>query len=453
MCKVLLKTLFSFFLFTSISATNASANALDEAVPRLTLKHFVPNVEIESISRTSGDMYFVELKGGGSIIMSQDGRYVLHYEEDSLHRVSDIINNPSAYDTWRYAGGSYYGSKSGAELAIRAAREISRSSELSLTELKETPVEDLFSVIVNGHAVMYILDGSFLIDGSLLDIHYQRNLTDDINRRVRAELISQLDPDSLIEYKAGDHNSDHTATVFVEIGEEYSRLFFDNLAAYKQAGIDIRVAAVHRGVEFTESAYKRQKAAWCAKDKKKAFELAMRGAPLQELASLPGSAISSCSTFVHKFSTNGMNARLGMLGVPTFYMASGDKLDGYIAPDILVEYLASREAIGPAEELSRDASLKIDMINAELKVLAEQQRLEKQWYRHVECAAHIKAATQERSPGEYGYEEGKRQHDQYIDKAVSLGYKSRSETVRKANAWMQTHEISIDTLRLCISNL
>lgn len=145
-------------------------------------------------------------------------------------------------------------------------------------EITPTGIEGLWQ-IAHGGVIAYITaDGRYLLDGDLIDLKTDTNLTAREQRRWRLAQLAQVDEEDMIVY-APDAAA-HSVTIFTDAECAYCRALHARIGDLLAAGIEVRylsypLAGPGSGA-FTEA----QKV-WCAEDRKQALTRATRDQPVQ----------------------------------------------------------------------------------------------------------------------------------------------------------------------------
>lgn len=196
----------------------------------------------------------------------------------------------------------------------------------------ESPVPGLYEVGY-GQDILYVTkDGRFALQGDLINLNSKENLTENRRAQGRVQLIKTLNEKDMIVFPATAGKTRHTVTVFTDIDCGYCRKLQSQISEYNKAGITVRYLAFPRSGTDTPSYFKAA-AVWCAKDRRAALTIAMRGDEVKS---------KTCDNPVKGHLA--VAERLGISGTPTMVLEDGSVVPGYLPPDRLVqalEHLAS----------------------------------------------------------------------------------------------------------------
>lgn len=179
-----------------------------------------------------------------------------------------------------------------------------------------------------GTDIFYVsADGRFLLRGDLYDMRTQANLTESRRAVYRRGLIDELNLKDLVVFAPKDRKVRHVVYVFTDIDCNFCRQLHHDIARYNELGIEVRYLAYPRSGPDTPSYYKIV-SVWCSEDQRDAMTRAKAGEMIPA---------KKCENPVLKHME--VANRVGVSGTPTFVLADGSTLPGYVPPDRLAEYL------------------------------------------------------------------------------------------------------------------
>lgn len=193
-------------------------------------------------------------------------------------------------------------------------------------EIAEAPLPGLYEVR-EGYQIRYVdAEGrlAFLF-GDITDLATGENLTENRRRAFRRELFEDIDRWDPIDFVPED--AAHTIAVFTDIDCGYCRQLHAQRAAYNELGIGIRYFAFPRAGLDSQTAAN-MTSIWCAEDRREAMTRAKRGESLpHRLCPAP---IASHAQ---------LGRQLGLRGTPMLLTGSGEIINGYVAPQALLQIL------------------------------------------------------------------------------------------------------------------
>jgi thiol:disulfide interchange protein DsbC len=194
--------------------------------------------------------------------------------------------------------------------------------------IEPTNLKGLYEVMV-GPKLFYISeDGSYLIQGSLIDIKARRDLTEPRLAEGRLNALKKVGAANMIVFKP--KSTKYVAYVFTDIDCGYCRKLHSEIKQYLDAGIEIRYLFFPRAGENSES-YKKAVAVWCAANRNDALTKAKKGESVPD---------KSCDNPVSQHMALG--AALGASGTPMIVTDKGSILPGYV-PAAQLSQLLTRE--------------------------------------------------------------------------------------------------------------
>lgn len=202
--------------------------------------------------------------------------------------------------------------------------------------IRETPVGNLYEVVIGSRLVYVSGDGRYLIEGEITDLERQKNLTAPRLNQVTLAAIDAIGEQQMLIFEAQGETR-HTLTVFTDIDSAYSRKLQQQIGEYTGRGIRVRYLFFPRAGSSSAS-YDKAVAVWCAPDRKQALEQAMAGRPVESPA---------CENPVEQHLA--LARRLGVSGAPVLVLDSGDMLPGYVTAERLLEVLARMESMKQVE--------------------------------------------------------------------------------------------------------
>ena len=190
-----------------------------------------------------------------------------------------------------------------------------RLSEISITELKPSPIPGLYEMTFGTRLAYVSADGQYMLMGDLIDLDSRRNLTAIRRGGMVLKSIDALGEANMIVI--GPANPKRTLTVFTDVDCPYCARLHREVPKLTQAGVKVRYLLYPRAGKDTETD-KRSIAVWCAKDRVKAIDNAKSGGKVE---------MKTCANPVDEHVRLGHEA--GVEGTPTIVMDDGRVLPGY----------------------------------------------------------------------------------------------------------------------------
>lgn len=217
---------------------------------------------------------------------------------------------------------------SDAELAAVQAKVSGLFSEIKPEHVFPSEIDGWYTVR-KGAIVAYIsADGRYLLQGDMIDLDTQVNLTEQDRNQARVEMLAELPEDQMIVFSPDEVK--HTVSIFTDIDCTYCRRLHNQIDDYLAQGIEIRYLLYPRSGPATSSWTKAEQV-WCAKDRNEALTLAKLDKDFQ-----PGDCDPSIISTHYA-----MGQEVGLRGTPAIVLEDGTLVSGYLPPLQLTEALSA----------------------------------------------------------------------------------------------------------------
>ena len=141
-------------------------------------------------------------------------------------------------------------------------------------EITPSPIPGLYEVVI-GHKLAYVTEnGRYLMQGTLIDIEMQKDLTEPRVNAIKSKAITSLNEEMMVIF--GPEKAKHNVTVFTDIDCGYCRKLHSEIDQYMEQGIRIRYLFYPRA-GVGSSSYQKAVSVWCADDRKAAMTTAKSG--------------------------------------------------------------------------------------------------------------------------------------------------------------------------------
>lgn len=214
------------------------------------------------------------------------------------------------------------------ELLEVRARVSEVFQEIAPEHVHTSPVDGWYT-IRKGAIVAYIsADGRYLLQGDLIDLDGEINLSELTRNEARLEMLAELPEDEMIVFSPA--NPKFAVTVFTDIDCTYCRRFHNQIDEYLAQGIEVRYLLYPRNGPESSSWAKAEKV-WCAADRNEALTLAKQDKAF-ESKKCDASALATHYA---------LGQDVGLRGTPAIVLQDGTLVSGYLPPLQLTEALAS----------------------------------------------------------------------------------------------------------------
>lgn len=198
--------------------------------------------------------------------------------------------------------------------------------------IRSTPIPNIFEVVVGARLVYVTGDGRYLIEGEIVDLEQQKNLTNPRLNQITVAAVDAVGEQNMLIFEPPEQ-AKHTVTVFTDIDSAYSRKLHQQIGQYTNRGIRIRYLFYPRAGEGSDS-FAKAVAVWCAPDRLQAITRVMAGEPIDS---------ASCPNPVHSHWQLG--ERMGVSSAPVMVLENGDMLPGYVEAGRLYEILGKMKRL------------------------------------------------------------------------------------------------------------
>lgn len=191
-----------------------------------------------------------------------------------------------------------------------------------------TPAEvEGWYMIQKGSIIAYIsADGRYLLQGDLIDLDANLNLSMLARDGARRELIAELGDDEVIRFSP--ETVRHSVTVFTDTGCIYCRRLHSQIDQYMANGIEVRYVLYPRNGP-TSREWSTSESIWCARDRNGALTAAKLDRNFDS---------TSCdASIVQQHFVLGRE--IGLSGTPAIVLEDGTLISGYMPPDALLQRL------------------------------------------------------------------------------------------------------------------
>jgi thiol:disulfide interchange protein DsbC len=211
------------------------------------------------------------------------------------------------------------------EAAIRKNLAERLPSLPKIDEVSKTPMNGLFEIRVNDNDIFYTdIDGSFLIQGVLIDTRTKRNLTEERTEKLNAVAFDALPLKDAFTVVRG--NGKRKMAVFEDPNCGYCKRFERDLQQVNNVTVYMFLYPV-----LGPDSIEKTKNIWCAKDKAKTWQDVMLRDNTVPKLSCDTAAIDRLLDFGRKHK---------ITGTPTIFFADGSRVPGAINTAQIEKYLS-----------------------------------------------------------------------------------------------------------------
>ena len=182
-----------------------------------------------------------------------------------------------------------------------------------------SPIEGWYT-LQKGSVVAYVTaDGRYLMQGDLIDLDKQVNLTDLSRNDARHDLVAAMTDEQTILFSPPE--ADYKITVFTDVDCTYCRKLHNQINAYLDEGIAIRYVLYPRNGPASKT-WKTSQDVWCAADRGEALTAAKQDREFET---------QQCdATTINEHYALGRD--IGLSGTPAIVFEDGTLVGGYVPP-------------------------------------------------------------------------------------------------------------------------
>jgi thiol:disulfide interchange protein DsbC len=185
-----------------------------------------------------------------------------------------------------------------------------------------SPIDGWYT-IQKGSTVAYISDdGRYLLQGDLIDLDQQVNLSEQSRSVSRRTLVNELKDEQSILFSPSEIK--HSVTVFTDVDCTYCRKLHSQIDEYLDQGIAVRYVLYPRNGPASR-AWSTSEDVWCSRDRNSALTAAKLDREFET---------SKCDTsMITRHYTLGQD--IGLSGTPAIVLEDGTMISGYMPPEAL----------------------------------------------------------------------------------------------------------------------
>ncbi len=203
-----------------------------------------------------------------------------------------------------------------------------RFAEIDPQEIFESPIEGWYT-IRQGAVIAYIsADGRYLLQGDLIDLQDNSNLTEQARNDARVVMLSAVPDEDMIIFSPD--NVQHSVSIFTDIDCTFCRRLHAQIDDYMDQGIEIRYFLYPRNGP-TSPSWAKAENVWCADDRNQALTLAKLD------KEFPTHTCDSSIVSNHYL----IGQDVGLRGTPAIVLDDGTLFSGYLPPAQLKEAIVA----------------------------------------------------------------------------------------------------------------
>ena len=194
-----------------------------------------------------------------------------------------------------------------------------------------SPVDGWYMIQKNSIVAYISADGRYLLQGDLIDLDAQVNLSEDARNTARRAVIERLPDEQTITFSPPEVR--HSITVFTDVECTYCRRLHSQIDEYLDAGIEVRYLLYPRQGPASR-AWTTSENVWCSSDRQRALTAAKLD---REFESRQCDASAVQDHYV-------LGREVGLTGTPAIVLEDGTLIAGYVPPVELAKQLDAEKA-------------------------------------------------------------------------------------------------------------
>lgn len=221
-----------------------------------------------------------------------------------------------------FAAGLSAAEEVSAELAAVREKVSAMFDMISPEDVNPSPIDGWYT-IQKGSIVAYVsADGRYLLQGDLIDLDTQVNLSEAGRNESRRALMADVSDEQTIVFAPQDVK--YRINVFTDVDCTFCRRLHSQIQDYMARGIEVRYLMYPRSGPNTPS-WNTAEEVWCSPDRNNALTMAKldRKFPSEQC---DASIVQSHWTLGHE---------VGLTGTPAIVLDDGTLISGYVPPDQL----------------------------------------------------------------------------------------------------------------------
>ena len=203
--------------------------------------------------------------------------------------------------------------------------------EIEPQDIDESGIDGWYKLQKGGIVAYVSDDGRYLMQGDIIDLDRQVNLTEESRNVARRDLMNTLDDGQVIAFSPAEVK--HSVTIFTDVDCGYCRRLHAQIDEYLDRGIEVRYLLYPRNGPAS-AAWGTSEDVWCSADRQEALTAAKLEREF-ETQSCDASVVQD-----HYI----LGKEVGLSGTPTIVLEDGTLIGGYMPADALAVRLASAAA-------------------------------------------------------------------------------------------------------------
>lgn len=199
--------------------------------------------------------------------------------------------------------------------------------------VKPSPIDGWYTIQKSSVVAYITTDGRYLLQGDLIDLEQQVNLTEANRTDARRDVMSAVTDDQVIMFSPAEVK--YSVSIFTDVECTYCRRLHSQMDEYLAHGIEVRYLLYPRSGPASRSWITAEEV-WCSADRASALTMAKLDKKFET---------SACDASIVQDHYS-MGQEVGLTGTPAIVFEDGELVAGYLPPDALRLRLEQKAAEG-----------------------------------------------------------------------------------------------------------
>lgn len=199
--------------------------------------------------------------------------------------------------------------------------------------VKPSPIDGWYTIQKSSVVAYITTDGRYLLQGDLIDLEQQVNLTEANRIDARRDVMSAVTDDQVIMFSPAEVK--YSVSIFTDVECTYCRRLHSQMDEYLAHGIEVRYLLYPRSGPASRSWITAEEV-WCSADRASALTMAKLDKKFET---------SACDASIVQDHYS-MGQEVGLTGTPAIVFEDGELVAGYLPPDALRLRLEQKAAEG-----------------------------------------------------------------------------------------------------------
>ena len=219
-----------------------------------------------------------------------------------------------------------------AEDQLRAALA-EMAPDLPITSIAESVLPGVYEVVSNAQVYYLSPNGRYLVEGSIVDLQNQVNVSEQRRGGLQLSLISEMPEEQMVVFNNKDEDAERWITVFTDTDCGFCQKLHREIDTITDADIKVRYLMFPRaGIDSGSS--RELQSVWCADDQQEAMTIAKSGGMVEP---------ATCENPIQ--SHMDLARQVELRGTPLIYLDNGTKIPGYRPANELIQMIQESEPL------------------------------------------------------------------------------------------------------------